>query len=262
VTAANDRKRPDRFDPMSGQLSRSEEIRVYKKRFSLFACLALGLIGASPPVLTAPFEHHLVIGETFEYERMFTYELQGRTAKAVAHITLDVLRADGWGAKVKQTIAVVGGKTTHRDILVTADGRWTYPDQNLVAQNFAGYDVAQFGVPPSGVRAGSTWSVDVPTTAMFHAGRATVKVLSLSNDTAMLESTGRSSPSRDAVMDSDAHKALAVSTYVNWKMTTTLQDGILTAYERHDTQHIRVAKSFNDQHEYGASLKLIAHHIR
>jgi hypothetical protein len=229
---------------------------------SLFVCLGLGLIAASPPGLTAPFEHHLVVGETFEYERMFTYELQGRKAKAVAHITLDIVQADASGAKVKQTIAVVGGKTTHRDIVVMPDGRWTYPDQNLVAQNFAGYDVAQFGVLPSDVRAGSTWEVDVPTTAMFHAGRAVVKVLSLSGDTAILESTGSSSPARDTVMDNDTHKAVAVSTYVNWKMTTTLQNGIVTAYERNDTQHIRVANSFNDQHEYGASLKLITHHIR
>lgn len=217
------------------------------------------LLAAGPPGAPSPFEHKLVAGETFEYVRVFRYELNGGKATAVARITLDVVQADGAGTKLRQTIAVVGGKTTHRDIVVGSNGRWIYPDENLVAQDFAGYDIAQFGTLPPDVRTGSTWKVDVPTTAMFHSGHAVIKVLGLSGSAATLESVGRSSPSHDTVMDSDTHKAVAVSTYVNWRVTATLRDGILISFDRTDTQHIRLANSFNDQHEYGASLKLVSH---
>lgn len=223
------------------------------------ALIGLPIPATSSTQESSAFEHKLVVGETFEYERIFRYELNGSRAKVSARITLDVVRAEQSGATVHQTIAVAGGKTTRREIVVGRDGRWIYPDENIVAQDFVGYDVTQFGELPPDAHVGSMWEVDVPTTAMFHSGRAVIKLLALSGGIATLESVGHSEPSQTTVMDNDTHKVVPVSTSVNWRMTTVLNDGILVSFERTDIQHIRLANSFNDQHEYGASLKLISH---
>ena len=199
-----------------------------------FAPVAVVAAAATKPL------HVLANGEKFVYARTITF----RDTNGIQHersvITLEVLTLSGSTATVRQRISVNGAPEKTREISAAADGHWLYTDHNSVAQDFATWDASQFGPARDDLQAGQTWQVDVPKSAMFTGGHATVKVLQASDKRVLIEANGDSGRHDDNILDSDTHKYVPVSVRGTWKTQATYDGGIVQEFHRTDAVHYNV----------------------
>jgi hypothetical protein len=202
-----------------------------------FAAAAAGAAAVTNPL------HALTKGEKFVYSRIITFRDMTGIQHERSVITLDVLALNGSTAMVRQRISVNGGPEKTREIAAGADGRWSYTDHNSVAQNFATWDANQFGPARDDVAPGQTWPVDVPKSAMFVAGHATVTVLRASDKRVVVEADGDSGRRDDDVLDNDTHKYVPVSVRGTWKVQATYDDGIVQEFHRSDFVHYNVNRN-------------------
>jgi hypothetical protein len=184
--------------------------------------------------------HALAKGEKFVYSRIITF----RDTNGIQHersvITLEVLALNASTATVRQRISVNGGPEKSREISAVSDGHWLYADHNSVAQDFATWDASQFGPAREGLQAGQTWQVDVPKSAMFTAGHATVKVLQVTDKRIVVEADGDSGRHDDNILDNDTHKYVPVSVRGTWKTHAAYDGGIVQEFHRTDSVHYNV----------------------
>lgn len=217
------------------------------------------------PAVAAPAAnpvHVLATGEKFVYSRTITF----RDTSGIQHersvITLDVVALNGSAATVRQRISVNGGPEKTREIMAAADGRWLYTDHNSVAQDFVTWDASQFGPAREGFQPGQTWQVDVPKSAMFTAGHATVKVLQASDKRIMVEADGDSGRRDENILDSDTHKYVPVSVRGTWKTQALYDGGIVQEFHRTDLVHYNVnrGKAQTDDN-VDVAIRLVSHTV-
>jgi hypothetical protein len=184
--------------------------------------------------------HALTKGEKFVYSRVVTFRDTAGIQHERSTITLEVVGFNGSTALVRQRISVNGGPEKAREIAAASDGRWSYTDHNSVAQDFATWDASQFGPAREDFQPGQTWQVDVPKSAMFTAGHATVKVVQADDKRLVVEADGDSGRRDDNILDNDTHKFVPVSVRGVWKTHAAYDNGILQEFHRTDFVHYNV----------------------
>jgi hypothetical protein len=232
----------------------------FRRGAAVAALVALNLASARASSDQAVPLHAFSKGERFVYSRVITFRGAGGIQRERSTITLDVSDVSGASAAVRQRISVNGAPEKTRDIVASTDGRWSYPDHNSVAQDFATWDANQFGKAPGDPRPGQTWELDVPQSAMFVAGHAMVKILSVHDTQVLIEANGDSGRRDDAILDRDTHKYVPVSVRGTWKVNVTYQNGIVQEFHRSDHAHYSVNRNAaQTDDDTDVSIHLVSH---
>lgn len=236
-------------------------LKLFRFRSGAAVASLVVLSLATAPASNQPVPlHALSKGERFVYSRVITFSGAGGIQRERSTITLDVFDVSAASATVRQRISINDAPETTRDIVARTDGRWSYPDHNSVAQDFATWDANQFGKAPDDLRPGQTWELDVPQSAMFVAGHAIVKILSVHDTHVLVEANGNSGRRDNEVLDRGFHKDVPILVRGTWKVNVTYQNGIVQGFHRLDRAHYRVKRNaVQTVNDTDVSIHLVSH---
>ncbi len=219
-----------------------------------------GLAASAAEINQPPTLHALAKGEKFSYARVITFRNSGGIQHEHSTISLEVMEIGASSASVRQRISVNGAPEKTRNITASTDGKWAYSDRDSVAQDFVTWDANQFGKAPDAPQLGQTWEIDVPRSAMFAAGHAIVKVVSVHDRLLAIEATGDSGRRDDNVLDRDTHKYVPVSVRGVWKVQATYQNGIVQDFHRDDRVHYSANhNAMQTDDDIDVSIHLVSH---
>jgi hypothetical protein len=200
----------------------------------LVAVAALGATWAQASAVQ-PASHHFVKGEHFRYANVLSLGSgegtvvidRSKTMTAVDDIeVVDVSASATMLADHVEYEKETGFPPTTTYIRMGADGRWRYAD-GRVGGNVVTWDSVQFGPQPPALAVGQQWQLDVPSTATFKAGRATVRVVSVDPDNLVLHVEGKSAPSSRG----------SIRVTHKWYTDVTFVHGIVHELHRVDLEH-------------------------
>jgi len=102
--------------------------------------------------------------------------------------------------------------------------------------------------------------VDVPRSAMFSAGHASIEVVTAREGMLTVEAAGDAGRRDDSILDRDTHRYVPVSVHGVWHVRVTYQDGVVQEYHRDDRVRYTVNRgAAQTDDDVDVSIRLVSH---